>query len=249
MSGIVWGTGMNHLEKIYDALWREAMAGFAENRFAVDPQLDDKSHDTRRGLTVVGRLDDRLAAKICDFLNEGRAIEPELYYYGRNDFHLTILSIITCRVGFDGSRLDRAAYLDVINQAAAGIGPIRILFKGITASPACVMIQGFPLNGALDALRAELRGRFKASGLEHTIDQRYAIETAHSTVIRFSRAPAHQDRFNRYLNQYRDHEFGIVEIPRLEFVQNDWYMSKSRVVPIGTVGLGSLADRTPRMNG
>jgi hypothetical protein len=228
---------MDNHGKIYDDLWRKALAGFAENRFAVDPHLDDKTRDTRRGLTVLGRLDDQLAAQIRDFLNEGRAIEPELYYYDRRDFHLTILSIITCRTGFDPATLDRAAYLDLIKKAAAAIGPIRILFKGVTASPACVMLQGFPLNDRLATLRGRLRGRFKASDLEHSIDQRYAIETAHSTVIRFNRAPRDRDRFIQYLRKYRDYEIGPAEISRIEFVHNDWYMSEARVSPIGMVDL------------
>lgn len=226
----------------YNELWQNALAGFTENRFDVDAHLNGKDKDTRRGLTVLGRLDDQLKARICDFLNEGRAIEPELYYYGRNSFHVTILSIITCRTGFDVATINTTPYLDLIKEAAANAGPIKILFKGITASPACVMLQGFPLNDNLAALRDQLRSLFKASGLEHSIDHRYAIETAHSTVIRFGQAPRNMEQFIRYLQTYRDYEFGVTEIPCIDFVCNDWYMSEAAVSKIGTVVLGT---RTP----
>lgn len=222
----------------YDALWDGALDAFAKNEVARDPCLLDPSRDARRGLTVLGRLGEEVSERICAFLDEGRSLEPDQYYYPRQDFHLTILSIITCRDGFDVARLHKQAYLELIAEAVARAGPIRVLFKGITASSACVMVQGFPLNDDLAVLRGQLRQRFKASGLEHSIDQRYTLDTAHSTVIRFKAPFADQARFVEYLKKYRDSEFGAAEIPQIEFVHNNWYMSNSMVSRVGLFTLG-----------
>jgi 2'-5' RNA ligase len=100
------------------------------------------------------------------------------------------------------------------------------------------MVQGFPLNDSLSALRGQLRRSFKASGLEHSIDQRYTLDTAHSTVIRFKAPFADPARFVDYLKKYRDDEFGVAEIPRIELVHNDWYMSHARVSRHGVFTLG-----------
>jgi hypothetical protein len=48
-----------------------------------------------------------------------------------------------------------------------------------------MMVQGFPADEGLQVLRDRLRAAFRQSSLQQSIDQRYSIQTAHSTIIRF----------------------------------------------------------------
>lgn len=112
------------------------------------------------------------------------------------------------------------------------MGPLQILFKGITASPSCIMLQGFPMDNKLSLLRQRLRDNFKNSTLEHLIDKRYTLETAHSTVIRFKNPITNNNLFLDCLNKYRNYDFGISKIDSIEFVYNDWYMTNSIVSQI-----------------
>jgi hypothetical protein len=85
------------------------------------------------------------------------------------------------------------------------------------------MIQGLPQDQQLETLRNTLRERFKNSSLQHSIDARYPIRTAHSTVIRFKAPITNSTGLIELLTQYRSQEFGVLEVKELEFVYNDWY--------------------------
>ena len=62
---------------------------------------------------------------------------------------------------------------------------LRLTYKGVTASPSCLMIQGFMNHESLNITRNNLRKKLKNTTLQQSIDKRYSIQTAHSTVCRF----------------------------------------------------------------
>ncbi len=87
-------------------------------------------------------------------------LEPQQYYYPASDLHLTVLSLISCYSGFALSQIDTAAYVDLVKEVIADTGPFRLDFQGITASPSCVLVQGFFDNQQFNQLRAKLRSAF-----------------------------------------------------------------------------------------
>ena len=68
-----------------------------------------------------------------------------------------------------------------------------------------------------------MRINFKKTTLETSIDKRYQIHTAHSTVVRFKNPLKHSSAYVEKLKKYRDYYFGITEVNQLQFVFNDWY--------------------------
>jgi hypothetical protein len=54
---------------------------------------------------------------------------------------------------FDLTKIDKDKFIDVISNAVKSINPFKIKFKGITASPSCIMVQGYPLDNNLADLR------------------------------------------------------------------------------------------------
>lgn len=111
-------------------------------------------------------------------------------------------------------------------------GPLEIQCRGITASPGCVLVQGFPLNEQLHALRENLRREFRASPLHSTIDSRYKIATAHSTIARFQAPLRDPHKLLQLLEQYRTYDFGISRIQHLDLVFNNWYQQLLHTHPI-----------------
>src|SRR5690606_2914063 len=93
--------------------------------------------------------------------------------------------VISCYEGFQLQQINPLDYIDLVRDCLRDIPCFDIQFMGITASPSCIMIKGFPLDGTLDMIRDRLREAFKNSPLEQSLDKRYALQTAHSTVIRF----------------------------------------------------------------
>ncbi|MDP4186019.1 MAG: mutarotase [Bacteroidota bacterium] len=218
---------MNLVEH-YNNLYTESILKIKSDNCQTD-DLIDSSSDNRLGLTLLIRPDEQVKNQIQKFLSELKAIEPTQYYYPNSDIHITVLSIISCYNGFDIARISLEDYVKTIKKSLATRKSFEIEFKGITASPSCVMIQGFLNDDTLNKIRDDLRESFRNSKLEQTIDKRYSIQTAHSTVVRFRNELTRKDEYIQVLNDYRDYQFGTSVIDSLELVYNDWYQRREQV--------------------
>lgn len=206
----------------YEKMYLDAREKIAAERYTLD-ELIDSGTDKRFGLTLVARPPQHVLYEIFSFLETAKQLEPEQYFYPAEDVHLTVLSVVSC---FDGFRLDKITvndYVDVINKCTTHFGAFNIDFTGVTASPGAVMLRGIPAGDALNGLRDVLRKEFKSSGLFHTIDKRYTIFTAHSTVLRFRKPLRDHQKFLSLLEKFRYHSFGSFHIARVDLVFNDWY--------------------------
>ncbi|UCS95816.1 mutarotase [Echinicola marina] len=188
--------------------------------------LIEAPNDSRRGLTVLTRPDESVTSKIQVFLAELRAIEPHQYYYPSSDIHITILSIISCFPGFSLDSISSTDYIEIVRQSIHGIPPISIQYKGIMLSPAGVLIKGYPQNTALHELRTRLRKNFKNSHLQQSLDKRYTLQTAHSTIMRFTKPLQQKDQLFELVNKYDMHDFGHFKAKNIELVYNDWYQRR-----------------------
>ena len=127
--------------------------------------------------------------------------------------------------------------MELVQQVIKNTGPFRLHFHGITASPSCVLVQGFFDDQQLNQLRDQLRSAFGQSTLQHSIDQRYAIQTAHMTVLRFSQQPANPELFLQKIKALAAVDFGTCLIEELELVGNDWYQRQQNTVLLGKFSL------------
>jgi len=215
---------MSDAKSIYSNMWRDHIDKFKHNTCDTDSLINDPN-DTRRGLTVLSYFDQGLSDNLSTFINELKATEPQQYYYPRSDFHATILSIISCISGFKLVDINQQLYVDVFQEALEGISPLKILFKGVTVSSSCILIQGFADGEQLTLLRNALRVGFEKAKLQVTIDSRYKITTAHTTVVRCLTPFNDSDKVLQVLTKYKDHEFGTLTINTIDFVFNNWYQN------------------------
>ena len=213
------------LKKHYDTLYKESIEKIVADNYHIDHQIDSPS-DHRFGLTLIIRPDNQTKNAAQAFLKELQEIDPDQYYYPDSDIHLTVLSIISCYDGFDWTSISIPDYVAIIEKSLVDIQDVEINFQGITASPSAIMLQGFPETNSLDDLRNNLRANFKASGLEESIDKRYAIQTAHSTVARFRKPIDNKEKLLALLEKYRDFNFGKSKVENFYLVYNDWYKRK-----------------------
>ncbi|WP_316844369.1 2'-5' RNA ligase family protein [Pedobacter psychrodurus] len=210
-----------NLTEHYYKLYTDSIAKISSGQYETDPLIDDET-DQRFGITLVIRPDAATNNNIQQFLTEAKAIEPDQYYYQNADIHITLMSIISCYNGFDLKDIKVEDYIQLIQQILARHKSFKIQFKGLTASPSCILIQGF-LTDTLNEIRDDLRAGFKNSTLQQSIDKRYAIQTAHSTVIRFRSELENKDKLVKLIEKYRDFDFGTFEVKQVELVYNDWY--------------------------
>jgi 2'-5' RNA ligase len=216
------------LKKHYNGLWENALQKFQAGNFEIDPFLT-ATNDNRFGITLLFRPGQEVKDKTEAFLQELRQLEPEQYYYPVSDMHVTVMSVISCHAGFSLGSINLAEYIAVLQECLADIKPFKVDFAGITASPSCVMVQGFPATDQLNELRNKLRQGFRKTSLLQSIDSRYVLQTAHCTVVRFKEPLRNTPAFLDKLQEYRSHSFGSTAVEQVELVYNDWYQRQALV--------------------
>lgn len=215
------------LEQHYNNLYNESFTKIRNGDYQLDEMLKVLGKDKRLGITLITRIKGEPKQNIGKFLLQVQEIEPTQYYYLNNDLHITVMPLITSHVDFDLQNVPLEDYIQLIKQSLTDIGPFNIIFKGITASPSCIMIKGFLEDDTLDRLRNNMRLTFRSSKLENTLDNRYPLITAHSTVIRFKNDIADTDKLLNLLEAYKDTFFGTLMVKSLELTCNNWYHSIS----------------------
>jgi 2'-5' RNA ligase len=224
------------VKSIYDDMWRSSTDAFLQGRCEPD-LLIDQPVDRRRGLTVIIRPPEQVLQKLARFLAAANEIESGQYFYAPSEIHTTVLSVFGCSESFDVDQIDPHRYAGVVEDCMGGSGAFQLHYRGITASPSCILIQGFPSGPVLNDARDALRSAFAESGLRHAFDTRYPISTAHSTVIRFREPLALPRQFVDFLEVFRETDFGYMDVREIHLVSNDWYHRENLVQELGLIRL------------
>tara|TARA_B100000953_G_scaffold15577_1_gene13719 strand:- start:323 stop:1003 length:681 start_codon:yes stop_codon:yes gene_type:complete len=214
-----------NLTEHYKELYESSIRLIENGDYKTDLLIDSPA-DRRFGITLLIRPPENVKNKIQLFLDDLKEVDPSQYYYPNSDIHITVMSIISCYEGFHLDQISIVNYIDLIQESLNEIARFKIKFKGITASDSGIMIQGFPENDIINRLRNNLRTKFRNSDLEQSIDKRYSIQTAHSTVVRFRRKLKNKNEFLEVLEIHKNSDFGSFEVKELELVFNDWYQRK-----------------------
>ena len=225
-----------NLTEHYDQLHKKSSEAILSGNYSTDSDIQNES-DSRFGITLLIRPNEEIKANIQLFLNELQEIDPTQYYYPDSDIHITVMSIISCSEEFSLNQISPNDYIEMICKSMVDVDRIRIQFKGVTASSSAIMIQGFPTDETLNNLRDKLRENFKNSTLQQSIDSRYTISAAHSTVMRFQEKLQNPEKLIEITEKFRDFDFGELTVKKLELVYNDWYQRKGNTKILGEFGL------------
>jgi len=212
----------------YDAMWDRAWPAVAGGDVDCDTHLAG-GLDARRGLTLIARPAPALADRFDALQARLADADPRQYRQPRADLHVTILSLFTVTADYAPHLARRADYAAAVRAAVAGLPAFDIDFDGITISRGAVLARGFPRDGTLELLRARLRDALRARGLDGSLDQRYRLVTAHSTLLRFTAPPPDPARLAAALAEVRAMPLGTMRVKSLQLVVNDWYMSSAAV--------------------
>ncbi len=218
-----------NLQDQYDQMWQAAAPVLAAGAPSLDPHLPDKASDGRRGATLLLRPAAAVAAAVTQTLAELRQLEPDQYYYAPDELHVTVLSLFTGTTEPEPYLAQLPLYRRAIEEVLAATAPFTLHFDGLTASPAAILVQGYPSGPELERLRASLRAAIHSVGLGHNLDRRYRITTAHMTAVRFCRPLRDPRTLTAAVQSLRRRDFGPSPFAAIQLVENDWYMSHDRV--------------------
>jgi 2'-5' RNA ligase len=218
-----------NLSEHYNTLFKTSAELILSENYTTDPMINDNS-DKRFGITLLIRPNEQIKINIQSFLKELKKTEPEQYYYPDSDIHITVLSIISCTEDFTLDKFYTSDYVEIIEKSLVDVNKIEIDYVGVTLSPSAVMIQGFPSDDSLNILRDKLRSNFKNSSIKQSIDSRYCITAAHSTVMRFQKKLENLRKLLEVIEKFRNHNFGKFTVDKIELVYNDWYQRERNTI-------------------
>lgn len=211
-----------NLTEHYNKLWSKFSEDFKKGKYVYDP-LIGKGTDKRFGIILTIRPSEKVKCEIQKLLLELKKAGPNQYYYPASDIHITLLPVIACHEGFDLSSINIGAYVKTIHQSLASFKSFSIELRGLTASPSCILIQGFYKNDILIKMRETLYKNFSHSTLEYRMGEWPYSPTAHSTVVRFRKAIHNTMTYFKILDEYRNFDFGAFYVKEVELVYSDWY--------------------------
>jgi len=216
------------LQEIYDQMWNQASVEFRGGEITTDPLIEN-SKDTRRGISLVLRPDSSALDGLSGIQERLRPIAKHQYFPSLKTLHVTLLSIISCEDHFQIDDIDALHYADVIENALARIPSFDLTFRGLCASPSCVIAQGFVDPQLIAEARSAVQEGLNRAGLRHTIGKRYPPKTAHCTVLRFKSAQISTEALLHAIDTLRDTPIGSCHVRETIFEFNDWYHEPSLV--------------------
>jgi 2'-5' RNA ligase len=217
---------------IYQTLWNEAVAAFERGEHKVDAHLSGKANDRRRGVTLICRPSPAVRDAVAGYISRLTEACPGQYFYRPEELHITVLSIISGTELWEREMPLLEVCRPIIGEVLGRCRPFKIHFRGVTASPDSVLIQGFPIGDGLAAIRDELRAAFARDGFGDMPDRRYKAATAHMTAMRFSQPCPDLKPLLSLLKARREMDFGESEISTIQLILGDWYGSAERVQTI-----------------
>lgn len=223
----------------YDTMWDCAFDAVARGDVEYDTHLT-AGRDPRQGLTLIARPDQALQARLHSLMDCMAASEPHQYCYPATDLHMTILALFTVTENPAPHLLRLADYCAAVRAALDGLEAFEIDYHGITMSRGALIAQGFPRGPTLESLRERLRAELHDKGLGASLDQRYRLVTAHTTLFRFNSPLQDARRFAALLESLRNEPLGCMVVNEVELVKNDWYMSSSSVERVARIPLRAL---------
>ena len=209
----------NHYGSILTANKEKILAGGAGDAF-----LEKALTDNRMSLVVLIRIPLDAAEKINSCINELKGIEPNLYYYPAQDFHITVMDVLK---GEEGRRIppNITEYIRCIEECSKDISPFRIEFDGLTASDNAIMVRGY-YDDQLMVFRQKLRDMLKQRGL--SLEERYKTISSHVTIARLLSKYQNPEKLLDYIEKPRS--FGNMTVSNMEISFHNWYDTRKEVL-------------------
>ena len=189
-----------------------------------DTLLYDAKNDARMSLVILIRMTSNITNNIVRRIEELKLLEPDLYYYPQEDFHITVMDILKGELGRTvPANIDE--YINIIAKCAEKIPAFEILFDGMTASDNVAMVKGY-YEEPLEVFRKLLRNNFKQQSL--LFEERYETFSSHISVARILSKLRNPNEYIDFIG--RDCIFGVMKVKSFEICFHNWYDSQKTVL-------------------
>ncbi|WP_195987042.1 2'-5' RNA ligase family protein [Clostridium sp. D53t1_180928_C8] len=214
------------LENLYESIMNKGITAIENNKEYVDSLIEDKT-DTRMGITLAIRPSENLKKEIMNIERKIREVENNQYYYPENDYHITLLDIITARQGFIYTTEQVENCKKITINAVKDLKQFEIKLKGVIASDGAIMVKGF-YEVEMELLRQRLRQSILDNNMN--LDERYPTISSHITIARFKNKIQERKGLIEILKEYENYDFGTLKVSEIELIYHNWYDSKKEVL-------------------
>ena len=195
-----------------------------------DPFLKKALTDNRMALVVLIRISYDVTEKIGSCIRDLKEIEPDLYFYPAEDFHITVMDILK---GEEGRVIPPsiAEYMRCIEECSKSVSPFKIEFNGLTASDNAILARGC-YEDQLQVFRQRLRELLKQRGLP--LEERYKTISSHVTIARLHSKFQNPEKLLDYIEKPR--AFGTMTVSKMEISFHNWYDTQKEVLSVVELG-------------
>ncbi len=189
-----------------------------------DTLLYDAKNDARMSLVVLIRMTSNITNNIVRHMENLKLLEPDLYYYPHEDFHITVMDILKGELGRTVP-VNIDEYINIIAKCAEEISAFEILFDGMTASDNVALVKGY-YEEPLEVFRMMLRNKLKQQGLP--LEERYETFSSHISVARILNKLRNPNEYIDFIG--RDCTFGVMKVKSFEICFHNWYDSQKNCI-------------------
>ena len=229
------GRGESVKAELYRAIREENIGFLRANEARIDKTLAEPSPDARRGVSLIIPVRIDPSAYVA-LLEEFAAIEPDQYYYPRDDLHTTIFDFLSAREGYVPDRGREEAFRLIAKETCRRFEAFSLCFRGVVFSREAGLLKGYDDEALID-LRERIRTALFDAGLGN--DERYRSRSAHCTFMRFKAGLRFPDRFEAAMDAWGERDLGCVPVTSAELVEHDWYNRKvsKRIIEVVTLAM------------
>ncbi len=217
-------------------MWEAGRADVETGNVDADPVPTAAS--LRWGVSIVARVALPSAETLQALADRCRHLCGENHtLYTRANVHVTVRSCEFHRFGVLQNDPFIRACQTVLADVCQRHDALEIAYCGLNANRTGVIVQGYPVTNALQALREDLHNRLGELGVRRGPEKNGVRRTAHISVAVFGGAVANPSSLHRWIRSNRETWFGTARITRLTLVKYDRTAYDVKLIPFADFAL------------
>lgn len=241
-------TGAAELEGLrseYEGLWTGSRQLLAAGR--VTPDTAPVESSGRWGVSAVLRPTGDVAATLAGVSETLAGFTGRRQtLYGPSNLHTTVRSIETYRAGVTDEDAAVRIYAEILDRIAGRRGPIRIAYRGLTASASGVLAQGWPVGDELYRLRRTLLEKLSDRGLSGGPEAERTRRTAHASLVTFAASPRYPEALVEFIEANRRTPYGVASFNSVEIVRYERTKYAAEPVTLYKTALRGSDPQSPK---
>ena len=226
------------IKQVYEHMWNASKAPLARGLIEPDPIPSEGGRNW--GVSAIVRPTEPVLNRLEDAAKEVSELTgPEHAIYDASNLHITLRTLETYRSHVTEKDLLIRQYAGILKEIAHQSGPIRISYRGLTATRTSIIAQGWPLDDTFQTLRERFHKQLARTGLSDGPESNSIRQIAHTSLVVFGGSISSPGSLVDYIEANRTTNYGPTEITKIEIVKYKKSDTSVRIFLLGEIELGT----------